>query len=379
MDVITMISFKIDFWFGILVVLVSSTLNLQTVDAASSNFKTFQIKLSEPCEGYCTRHAPPMIYKGRIYARGFDNFLYALDQSTGVVIHTYDTERSSSFEPVVNNDTLYVSAWKMYAFDLNNNQLKWKTGWAVSSKPVLDEGVLYWGARGALIAVDSMTSEIKWRFELTGAHFSTPLIHHKHVFVGNYDQMVGQDSGYYSLNKNTGEMEWVIDNSYGYPERLSGFIATPCAIGDRIYMGTTAGVIFTHDSNSGGIGWFYMPKSIFADFSASPFCDSDKIYAVSGHAGYLYSFDGKKNKYLWRFESKKDLRSSPVVHNDIVFFGSDDEYMYAIYKETGELKWKFKADGKIRSRPTIDNGIVYFTTLAGSLYAIDENTGTLDQ
>lgn len=80
---------------------------------------------------------------------------------------------------------------------------------------------------------------------------------------------------------------------------------------------------------------------------------------------------------VWEFSTNERIYSSPLIHNNLVFFGSGDSTFYSLQKQTGELHWQFKADGAIHSDPTTTNGIVFFSTSKGSLYALGANDGSL--
>lgn len=77
----------------------------------------------------------------------------------------------------------------------------------------------------------------------------------------------------------------------------------------------------------------------------------------------------------WKFKTDGEIRSSPIVVNGTVYFGSMDKYFYAVNSETGEEVWRFSAESKIRSSPAMANGVVYFGSHGGWLYAINGETG----
>ncbi len=46
---------------------------------------------------------------------------------------------------------------------------------------------------------------------------------------------------------------------------------------------------------------------------------------------------------LWIFETGGDVNARPVIHDGVVYVGSDSGYLYAIDERTGELLWTFDA------------------------------------
>src|SRR5260370_36342208 len=80
----------------------------------------------------------------------------------------------------------------------------------------------------------------------------------------------------------------------------------------------------------------------------------------------------------WKFKSERVIEawfSSPTVSDEVVYFGSDDNYLYALNALTGELKWKFKTGDVVYSSPAVADGAVYVGSHDGSFYAVDAKTG----
>ncbi len=53
---------------------------------------------------------------------------------------------------------------------------------------------------------------------------------------------------------------------------------------------------------------------------------------------------------IWRFHAEAPVRFAPVVHEDKLFFVSDDGHLYALNTENGQLLWKFngvKLSGRV--------------------------------
>ncbi len=73
-------------------------------------------------------------------------------------------------------------------------------------------------------------------------------------------------------------------------------------------------------------------------------------------------------------------KSSPIIHKDKIYFGTDSGIFYCVNKFDGKIIWArkiwFGADGKmIFSTPTIYNNTVFFGAYDGNFYALDCDTG----
>ncbi len=80
---------------------------------------------------------------------------------------------------------------------------------------------------------------------------------------------------------------------------------------------------------------------------------------------------------LWKFQTEGRVYSTPLIDNEMVYFGSLDTNFYAINKQTGQEIWRFKTEGEIRSSACVVENIVYFASADGNLYAVNKTNGTL--
>jgi outer membrane protein assembly factor BamB len=47
--------------------------------------------------------------------------------------------------------------------------------------------------------------------------------------------------------------------------------------------------------------------------------------------GSLYCLEYRTGRLRWKFEAKAAITGSPVVFDDIVYFGSTDHHVYALF------------------------------------------------
>ena len=83
----------------------------------------------------------------------------------------------------------------------------------------------------------------------------------------------------------------------------------------------------------------------------------------------------EKTPLKWKFKTGSCISSSPVVSDDVVYYGSWDNHLYAADSKTGEEKWKFEIGGWVMSSPAVSDGMVYFGSNDKHLYALDTKTG----
>lgn len=82
-------------------------------------------------------------------------------------------------------------------------------------------------------------------------------------------------------------------------------------------------------------------------------------------------------KLLWRYQTAGAVRSSPIVVDGTLYFGSNDGSLYAIDAKSGEPKWSFTTDGPVRSTAAVADGSVYFGSGDGYVYALSAKDGKL--
>ena len=90
-----------------------------------------------------------------------------------------------------------------------------------------------------------------------------------------------------------------------------------------------------------------------------------------------YNDDEEISKFLSDIESNELITASPVVFDDVIYFGSWDGNVYALDTETNTIKWKYKTGWGIDSTPYVSDGTVYVGSLDNNFYALDKETGGL--
>ena len=81
------------------------------------------------------------------------------------------------------------------------------------------------------------------------------------------------------------------------------------------------------------------------------------------------------HRVKWKFPTGNRIVASPVVHGNVIYFGSDDGNVYAVEAESGEQVWKATTRGPVPSTPAIADGVVYVGSYDGKFYALDAQSG----
>lgn len=89
----------------------------------------------------------------------------------------------------------------------------------------------------------------------------------------------------------------------------------------------------------------------------------------------LYALDAETGKEHWRYATEGGIVSSPCVWNETIFFGSEDQILYAVYSRTGRIVWTCPTDGSIRSSPEQEYDHIFFGSDDHQLYAVSAKSG----
>ncbi|XP_021339198.1 acyl-CoA synthetase family member 4-like isoform X2 [Mizuhopecten yessoensis] len=275
-----------------------------------------------------------------------------------------NTGKCVDASPVIARDrtgghTVYIGShsYKFYAITMETGEVQWETtlGDRIESSACIStcgNYIIVGCYDGAVYVMECLTGEIWWKYK-TGAEVkSSPVVDPQTsiVYVGSHDKHL------YALDIKT--------RSCLFKTYLGGgsVFSSPTLSSslNAVYVGTLSGAVSALDSSNGEIMWMYdCEKPLFS----SPSVSSEGIY-IGCVDGCLYhiSTDGR---LIWSFETAAPVFSSPVIHqqlhqkdlkcinksfNQIIIFGSHDNYIYVLSYD-GKLLWKRKLDSPIYSVP----------------------------
>jgi len=81
-------------------------------------------------------------------------------------------------------------------------------------------------------------------------------------------------------------------------------------------------------------------------------------------------------RLLWNFPSGERSKSSPVISDDIIYFGTDKGTIYAVSSD-GKVKWRFETGSAVEAPPLLYGDKVYAGSSDGVMRAVNKLTGRL--
>ncbi|MBI4399985.1 PQQ-binding-like beta-propeller repeat protein [Candidatus Micrarchaeota archaeon] len=302
------------------------------------------------------------------------HFLFLVLLISGIVSSasikwSFETNGTIDSSPARAFGLIYASSsdGKLYAVNENTGQLRWSfatKGPIYGSSPVLKGNAVYVGSTdGNLYSVDANTGKEKWKFKTNGSIWgSSPTLRGNIIYIGSTDGNV------YAVNADTGNEVWRFATK-------GKVYSTPYFSNLVVYFGSADGNLYAVDSNTGRVKWSAATDSSI--WTSSPVVDERGNVYIGAIDGRLYAFDSRTGARKWTFETSGWILSTPIVVNEVIYFGSNDKNVYAV-DSNGNLKWKFKADGEIQGSFTytiIPSGtrVIYFGSNDKNVYGINDN------
>jgi outer membrane protein assembly factor BamB len=308
------------------------------------------------------------------------------DGITGNLRWRYPTRGDIRTKPVVAEGLVFFGGHEgFYALDAFTGDKKWQLD-IRGGDPTVSDDMVYFLGWDYLYAFDVNTGEEQWKFEKYGFSSQKLAVSDGLIFLSRG----GSDNkDLYVLDAKTGIEKWLFENCcYSDPVVAEGVVYFTAYnyIADSVYL-------YAADVRTGSELWKtdashkfeyhpYNNANWTANYNDLAIYDGI-IYAVIGGTDSdepidpipsLFALDANTGKEIWNFESEFGTNTIPVVHNGLVFIGIYSS-MIAIDIENGKKVWGFDADSYVRSTPVVLDNVVYFGSADNHLYALNASTG----
>jgi eukaryotic-like serine/threonine-protein kinase len=270
----------------------------------------------------------PVVFNGSVFFGSGDGNVYALDAATGKEKWKFQTGDVVHASPALANGTVFLGSWDsyFYALDAETGKEKWrfKTGEdheiynqvGIQSSAAVADGIVYFGCRDSnLYAVDARTGEKKWAYNNKGSWVITsPAVRDGKVYFATSDSalvhVVDAKTGAESFSL---KLTWPI-------------FASPAIAGDTLYLGSEDGKLRAIDLKSQKITWEFQTEASKQNLPALSRPDGGPNYNAVASENFYESMVIAVNKMY----ATGMIFSSPVVVDNVVYFGSNDGNLYAL-------------------------------------------------
>jgi eukaryotic-like serine/threonine-protein kinase len=271
----------------------------------------------------------PTVVEDTVYVGSGDGNVYAIDAASGALRWKFRTGNVVHASPAVADDTVYIGSWDSYFYALNakSGQERWrfKTGEdqvtsnqvGIQSSAVITDGVVYFGCRDSnLYALDAATGARKWVFSNKGSWvISTPIVADGTLYFAT------SDSGlFHAVDAKTGAAKYSL-SFHHWP-----MFSSPAIAGTTLYIGSHAGTLIAIDLSKHATAWTFSTDGANRNAATYTKKNGDPDYGdVYGDFFYDDMVSG-----VLKMLSVGSVLSSPVVEQNVIYFGSTDGNMYAI-------------------------------------------------
>jgi len=310
----------------------------------------------------------PAVSGGYVYVGSADDYLYAINATTGALLWKYKTGNSIvDSSPAVVSGTVYVGSTDdyLYAINATTGALVWKfkTGAAIYSSPAVVNGEVYIGSTDdSVYAVNATSGAQTWKYATTGEVYSSPAISDGVVYVGSDDDYV------YAINATTGALSWKYKTG-------NEVVSSPTVSDGIVYVGSNDDNCYGLQALTGAELWNFAGSS-GAQFTSSPAVFDGVVY-IGTSVGYFYGLTARNGTQIWYLESTvANVTSTPTIANGVEYFAIGSKVYAAEDVVTGVVLWAGTFGNTVAAAPTVANGQVFIASEDFNLYAYDLNGNT---
>ncbi len=315
--------------------------------------------------------------------------LYALDAKTGIKKWEFQTDGLSlsiRSSPMVLDGVIYFGTVNyksngdnyLYAVDASTGKSIWKfllsdktKETSIYSSPTVVDGFVYFTSYNKFIyALDAKAGTKKWEYEtLINSYFPcSPAVIDGTVYVGNYT--------FLALDAKTGTKKWEYKGIYGNGTSIVDFFSVDPTI--------SKGVVFTANSTAGGANQYQgkylalntsdgskkweidIANAIPTNISA----DNENLYGVLfpfGKPDQIVAYNILTGVKKWEITNFSKSISTATPANGSLYVTSRDNKVYAFDTKTGTKKWEYTSSAVIlESCVVVDkNGKGFHSSVSG--------------
>jgi outer membrane protein assembly factor BamB len=243
----------------------------------------------------------------------------------------------------------------------------------IEQSPVVgSDGSIYVASNGGVLhALDPASGQDRWTFDGGGAyqdHFASGaalLPDGLIVWPGPRNTLFGLTAA--------GEQRWTLQFD-------SPLTAPALGPNDEVYQAETNGRLHALQVDGSGARELWVSDLGTHDtLSGSPAVGLDgTIYQTVGNRIVALRERPGGADVLWHFDISSGTEVSPAVgRNDVVLFGTNDNFEYGI-DSSGGLLWQYARNSLSFSSPAVtDSGLAYFGDHNGFMNVVDSETGCL--
>lgn len=291
---------------------------------------------------------------------------------------TFSSDANVISTPVVINDLVIFGNQQgiVTALSLKNGKQKWtfKTGGSIYSSPAVRQNlpagqagkIVFGSANGYVYCINDNGKEI-WKLKTGAAVLGCPTIENNIVYIG------GSDHNFRAIDLETGKEIWKFNGLNGH------VVSTPVIYKSDVIFGAWDTWLYSLNKNTGKLNWKWSNGSSIRNYSPAaciPVIKDDIVYVVAPDR-YLSAIDAITGQTLWRTNESTVRESIGISQNGNYIYGKTMNDTLAVFttgRQPQKAVWKLNAGYGYEHTPSMlieKDGNVFFGTRNGVVYAID--------
>jgi outer membrane protein assembly factor BamB len=275
------------------------------------------------------------------------------------------------------NDSIYLSnGVQIYQVDPSNGLEKWRFPAEANNKvnyfaPVLlsqDDQLLVGSYDHNFYSIQPGGVQTNWSFEeAEDRYISEALLLGDTIFAGS------ADGNLYALDLN-GNLRWSFETEHA-------IWGSPVSNGEVIYVASMDHYIYALDPQSGDLIW--KTEDLGGQLVAQPALSPNGVLYIGAfgsrtdnvdRSSRLVAVDASNGEILWSTPTRGWVWSTPLLNEDVLYFGDNEGFVYALNAQTGDVLWQIQPDSSanraIIGAPVILGDQLYIGSKAGLLHIL---------
>ena len=255
-----------------------------------------------------------------VIAGSADGNVYAWSEYSGKLAWQVSTGGSVTSSPVIAGGTVYVgsASHKLFAINESTGAVRWTAGvaGAITAAPALDPGastIVVADSKGLVTAYRAGTGAAtrRWQASAGAAVTASPVLEGGRVLVGAQNGTVS------AYSESTGKLAW--STSVG-TTAITGSMAYQLS---HLYVGNAGGKLTVLHTSDGSVIWSEALAGPITGVSTT----DRMLFAESSNGTVSGLRIG--GEVVWLAKTGAGLAGTPVIVNNTVFVGAQDDGLYA--------------------------------------------------
>lgn len=224
---------------------------------------------------------------------------------------------------------------------------------------------------GIVNCLEEKTGKKLWEFKKTYDYFTA---------ISNIDGKIivqSKDSNIYCINELDGKEVWEyqVGNDIIHTQAISSSILI---VFSTQQVNEPSSIIeYINLDNGGKVFEFSTNNRI----STSPVIHNDRVYFGSKllKNDKLYCLNSENGDKIWEKNFSGRFGTNLIINTDMIFFGENENYkgkMNCINANNGEIIWEFKKEAEVLASPVVYNGKIFFP-ISSWYYCLNAGSGEL--